>query len=81
MGGLQASAELCLSRQDPPLPGKADAYQKGLEESYQEQCRLAAEQKKALLETLAEQIAQGRAKKRQKREEEGEGEGEGEGKV
>uniref|UniRef100_A0A803T2Q2 tRNA-splicing endonuclease subunit SEN34 n=1 Tax=Anolis carolinensis TaxID=28377 RepID=A0A803T2Q2_ANOCA len=45
-------------------------YQKELEENYQEQCRLAAEQRKALLDTLAERIAQGRAKKRQREGEE-----------
>nr|XP_020654525.1 tRNA-splicing endonuclease subunit Sen34 [Pogona vitticeps]XP_020654526.1 tRNA-splicing endonuclease subunit Sen34 [Pogona vitticeps] len=40
------------------------AYQKEQEESYQEQLRLAAEQRKTMLDAFAERIAQGRAKKR-----------------
>ncbi|XP_042331795.1 tRNA-splicing endonuclease subunit Sen34 [Sceloporus undulatus] len=59
------------TREDPLSQQKVTAYQKGLEENYQEQVRLAAEQRKILLDTLAERIAQGRAKKRQR---EGEGE-------
>uniref|UniRef100_A0A8C6VPR9 tRNA-splicing endonuclease subunit Sen34 n=1 Tax=Naja naja TaxID=35670 RepID=A0A8C6VPR9_NAJNA len=39
-----------------------------LEENYQEQLRLSAEQKKTMLESLADQITQGRAKKWQQKE-------------
>ncbi|KAH0626475.1 hypothetical protein JD844_001469, partial [Phrynosoma platyrhinos] len=55
---------------DPSTQQEVTAYQKGLEENYQEQVRLAAEQRKSLLGTLAERIAQGRAKKRQREGEE-----------
>lgn len=43
------------------------AYQKELEESYWEQLKLATEQRKIILDTLAERIAQGRAKKKQQK--------------
>nr|XP_056719056.1 tRNA-splicing endonuclease subunit Sen34 [Euleptes europaea] len=49
-----------------------DAYQKEQEESYREQLRLAGEQRKALMGTLAERIAQGQAKKHQRKGEEAE---------
>ncbi|XP_044304023.1 tRNA-splicing endonuclease subunit Sen34 [Varanus komodoensis] len=52
-------------------PEKVAAYQKGLEESYREQLQLAAEQRRAVLGTLAQRIAQGRAKKRRQKGEEG----------
>uniref|UniRef100_A0A8D0B667 tRNA-splicing endonuclease subunit Sen34 n=1 Tax=Salvator merianae TaxID=96440 RepID=A0A8D0B667_SALMN len=55
--------------QDPSTLKQVAAYQKGLEQSYQEQVRIAAEQRKAILSTLAEHIAQGRAKKQQQKEE------------
>lgn len=67
----KGGAELaCLCLQDPSLEEAVAAYQKEQEESYREQFRLASEQKKALMGTLAERIAQGRAKKRQQKEEE-----------
>ncbi|XP_077170961.1 tRNA-splicing endonuclease subunit Sen34 isoform X2 [Paroedura picta] len=53
--------------QDPSFLEAVAAYQKDQEESYQEQVRLAGEQRKALMGTLAERIAQGRAKKRQRK--------------
>ncbi|XP_067325970.1 tRNA-splicing endonuclease subunit Sen34 isoform X2 [Anolis sagrei] len=65
-------AILCKNPASPALgedtSQEVAAYQKELEENYQEQFRLAAEQRKALLDTLAERIAQGRAKKRQREE-------------
>ncbi|CAI5790803.1 tRNA-splicing endonuclease subunit Sen34 [Podarcis lilfordi] len=54
--------------QDPSALEEVAAYQNEQEESYQEQVRLAAEQRKAVLGTLAERIAQGRAKKRRQEE-------------
>ncbi|XP_008115448.1 tRNA-splicing endonuclease subunit Sen34 [Anolis carolinensis] len=67
-------AILCKNPASPALgedtSQEVAVYQKELEENYQEQCRLAAEQRKALLDTLAERIAQGRAKKRQREGEE-----------
>ncbi|KAK9397506.1 tRNA-splicing endonuclease subunit Sen34 [Crotalus adamanteus] len=57
--------------QDILCPEKAVAYEKELEENYQEQLRLSAEQKKTILESLADHITQGRAKKWQQK---GEGE-------
>ncbi|XP_060111411.1 tRNA-splicing endonuclease subunit Sen34 [Heteronotia binoei] len=56
--------------QDPLFLEAVAAYEKEQEESYQEQLRLAGEQRKALMGTLAERIAEGRAKKRQRRGEE-----------
>ena len=53
---------LCL--QDISALQDVAAYQKEQEESYQEQLRLAAEQRKTMLDAFAERIAQGRAKKR-----------------
>ncbi|XP_015269919.1 PREDICTED: tRNA-splicing endonuclease subunit Sen34 [Gekko japonicus] len=58
--------------QDPSLLEAVAAYQKEQEESYREQVRLAGEQRQALMGTLAEHIAQGRAKKRQQKGEEAE---------
>ncbi|XP_066484282.1 tRNA-splicing endonuclease subunit Sen34 [Tiliqua scincoides] len=57
--------------QDPSTLKEVAAYQKELEESYWEQLKLATEQRKIILHTLAERIAQGRAKKRQQKEEMG----------
>ncbi|XP_061444082.1 tRNA-splicing endonuclease subunit Sen34 isoform X2 [Rhineura floridana] len=57
--------------QDPSALEEMTAYQKGLEENYQEQVQLTAEQRKTVLGSLAERIAQGRAKKQQQKEEEG----------
>ncbi|XP_053118845.1 tRNA-splicing endonuclease subunit Sen34 [Hemicordylus capensis] len=57
--------------QGPSTLEDVATYQKGLEENYREQLRLAAEQRKALLDTLAERIAQGQAKKRQQKGEDG----------
>ncbi|KAG8140498.1 hypothetical protein E2320_003188 [Naja naja] len=54
--------------QDALVPEKVVAYEKELEENYQEQLRLSAEQKKTMLESLADQITQGRAKKWQQKE-------------
>ncbi|XP_062993536.1 tRNA-splicing endonuclease subunit Sen34 [Elgaria multicarinata webbii] len=55
--------------QDPSSSLEVAAYRKGLEENYQEQLRLAAEQRKTVLDTLAQRIADGRAKKRRQKEE------------
>ncbi|XP_063157291.1 tRNA-splicing endonuclease subunit Sen34 [Candoia aspera] len=57
--------------QDPLLPGKVAAYEMELEENYQEQLRLSAKQRKAVLDSLADRIAQGRAKKWQRKGEGG----------
>ncbi|XP_007432205.1 tRNA-splicing endonuclease subunit Sen34 [Python bivittatus] len=57
--------------QDPLFPGKVAAYEKELEENYQEQLRLSAEQRKIVLDSLADRIAQGRAKKWQQKGEGG----------
>lgn len=64
--GSAELASLCL--QDPSALEEVATYQNEQEESYQEQVRLAAEQRKAVLGTLAERIAQGRAKKRRQEE-------------
>ncbi|ETE63955.1 tRNA-splicing endonuclease subunit Sen34 [Ophiophagus hannah] len=53
--------------QDALVPEKVVAYEKELEENYQEQLRLSAEQKKTMLESLADHITQGRAKKWQRK--------------
>uniref|UniRef100_A0A8D0GUL6 tRNA-splicing endonuclease subunit Sen34 n=1 Tax=Sphenodon punctatus TaxID=8508 RepID=A0A8D0GUL6_SPHPU len=63
--GLQPHREDTIQAEPPPT-GIA-VYQQGLEQSYKEQRHLAAQERKALLDTLAEQIAQGQAKKRKKR--------------
>ncbi|XP_054849466.1 tRNA-splicing endonuclease subunit Sen34 [Eublepharis macularius] len=60
------------AEQDPLFLEAVAAYQEEQEESYMEQLRLAAEQRKALLGSLAERIAQGRAKKQQQKGEGGE---------
>ncbi|XP_032091317.1 tRNA-splicing endonuclease subunit Sen34 [Thamnophis elegans] len=53
--------------QDALFSEKVNAYEKELEENYQEQLRLSAEQKKTMMESLADHISQGRAKKRQRK--------------
>ncbi|XP_070586230.1 tRNA-splicing endonuclease subunit Sen34 [Erythrolamprus reginae] len=54
--------------QETLFPEKVVAYEKELEESYQEQLKLSAEQRKTMLESLTDHIAQSRAKKRQRKQ-------------
>ncbi|CAM4689524.1 unnamed protein product [Lepidochelys olivacea] len=53
--------------EEPTQASEVEAYQRELEESYQEQQRLAGAERGALLARLAERIAQGRARRREQR--------------
>ncbi|KAH1180964.1 hypothetical protein KIL84_001898 [Mauremys mutica] len=53
--------------EEPTQASEVEAYQQELEESYQEQQRLAGAERGALLARLAERIAQGRARRREQR--------------
>ncbi|KAJ6653296.1 hypothetical protein lerEdw1_009385 [Lerista edwardsae] len=71
VGSLVGALARKPRQNDPSVLKEVAVYQKELEESYWEQLKLATEQRKITLDTLAERIAQGRAKKkRQKGEKE-----------
>ncbi|XP_053546653.1 tRNA-splicing endonuclease subunit Sen34 isoform X2 [Bombina bombina] len=49
------------------LRSQIEAYNQHLEESYKEQCRLALQEKRRTLESLADRIAEGRTKRKRQR--------------
>ncbi|XP_074872132.1 tRNA-splicing endonuclease subunit Sen34 [Carettochelys insculpta] len=59
--------QLLAEGEESTQASKVEAYQQELEENYQEQQRLAAAERGALLAQLADHIAEGRARRREQR--------------